>query len=255
MRVGAISPVDITLSPVPVIILAGQPATIAVRAKNNGTSPVTVLTAIDVTVGGQPVFSSVDPVTLAAGESTSIGWHVTVPVGMSGAGKAIARILSSDGLTTIYTTPDLDFTVTPGNLFIGSLAVKQSSYMNPNYTYIVKQTPALVSGIVAVVQLWAYSAMSGVKVAIFRPTGTTNQFQAVASQLIGPVPVGFRAYAVNLSVAAGDRIGIYYTAGGLAVGNLGNGAGYWYFSGDRTSGTTTFTLVSTYVDLSLCGLG
>jgi len=146
-------------------------------------------------------------------------------------GVAIANISEVDGI---------EFSVIP--ITIGSGANQTLAAQPSGYTYIDLGNPAASSGTITTVEIYASSAMTGCKVAIFRAT-TGNSYIGVDSETIGNVSDGSKqTFSVSLSVQTGDYIGVYYASGQIYYNNTGDGV--TASVGDVTATEAEFTAFS-----------
>lgn len=122
------------------------------------------------------------------------------------------------------------------------------------YTMVNKTGPALYSGTVQRVRIWANTTLYNCEVATFYVV-SGNNLTTRSNQTIGTVQSGAaREINVNLNVQKGDYIGMYYTAGKMDV-DVGSSAGLWYLSGQDGIPCTnkTFYFSSNYT-ISLEGV-
>jgi len=140
---------------------------------------------------------------------------------------------------------------------IGSPAIDRTNWYGEYMTFIEMGNPANETGKITSVEIYAYSAMSGVKVAIFYrpdPDNYPAYFTARNNETIGNVALGYNQFEVNLDVVVGDFIVLYWTAGGIEKDSSG-GSGAYFKVGDQTGcSNTEFTLEPNCV-LSLYGTG
>jgi hypothetical protein len=133
---------------------------------------------------------------------------------------------------------------------VGSTASdRASSIGSPGYTDINLNTPSTGAGTMTVTYMRFSTAAdgAGVKVGLFYLTTTsTMSYKCRSAATIGAVTKGIEASAsVSMTVAVGDYIGWYCTAGSLERDTSGGG-GVLYASGDKcVAGTeATYTLIS-----------
>jgi len=148
---------------------------------------------------------------------------------------------------------------------IGNTAEDRNGDVTYNNTFINRYNPALYTGKITSVEIWAGAQMAGCEVAIFYrpdPIGFPNKFTTRSYATVnngngaGVVLAGSKqTFVVDFDVVVGDYIGIYYTAGTLDYTKTG-GIGNWYFYPDQIPCTnTTFLSNTVTAGLSLRGLG
>jgi len=146
-------------------------------------------------------------------------------------------------------TPNPDYVGT----FIGEEAKERGYGMNYNTTSVNKGNPASYSGAIRQVMLYAQSALGNVQVASFYTVGV-NRLSTRDYETIGSVSAGYHEYDVNITVHAGDYIGIYY--GGIAgyICRSNDGDGIWARGRDVIPcSDEEFTLIEDFV-ISLEGI-
>ena len=138
---------------------------------------------------------------------------------------------------------------------IGNAAIDRASGQAALYTWVDKINPANADGKITLVEIYAYEAMVNCEVAIFQLVAA-DTFTTRSNVTLGSVPLGYSSYTVDLSVKAGDYIGIYFTAGGIDRDTVAGLAGYWYKQLDAIPCTNLggFTLQPDRI-LSLFGSG
>jgi len=98
------------------------------------------------------------------------------------------------------------------------------------YTIVNRTGPALYSGTVKRVRIWANKTLYNCEIATFYVVNGNN-LSTRDNQTIGTVTAGSaKEITVDLDVQAGDYIGMYYTSGKMDVSTSG-GNGLWYLSG------------------------
>jgi len=136
---------------------------------------------------------------------------------------------------------------------IGSPAIEQEGSVLKEFTHIGKENPANASGKINKIEIWAYENLFNTIVATFTQVAE-NVFTARDSQYIGTVISGSKqTFSVDLEVAEGDFIGIYFTSGKCMMHFAG--VGRWALYGDQSScseATFNFTADRT---ISLYGTG
>lgn len=137
---------------------------------------------------------------------------------------------------------------------IGGPAVTGISEDWPNVTCILKNNPANATGKITTIEIYAYSTLSNMKVAIFENV-SGNYFTTRSIHTIGTVTGGEKTIVpVDLNVTIGDFIGFIYTAGQMSYTQAG--IGYWYSPGDHIPCTNTiFTSYTSSTLYSLYGTG
>jgi hypothetical protein len=121
-------------------------------------------------------------------------------------------------------------------------------------TLIGRGNPANASGKITSVEIYAYNNLQDCQVATFYETDT-NEFSTRDYEAIGTVTAGSKqTFTVDLDVAAGDYIGIYFSGG--AIDADGSGDGFWYKSSADYIPCTeqAFTFLSSKT-ISLYGTG
>lgn len=139
---------------------------------------------------------------------------------------------------------------------IGSPAIDRSSAVSYGTTNVTKCNPANESGIITSIEIYAVSGYSMVNCEIatfFVVSG--NYLSTRDTEYIGDVPAGKQTFEVNLTVEAGDYIGLYWTFGRVERGG-GFGDPYWYENGDQIPCTNhLFNYVSNLYTYSIYGTG
>ncbi|MBA7588436.1 hypothetical protein ES708_30494 [subsurface metagenome] len=100
---------------------------------------------------------------------------------------------------------------------IGCPAIDRSASITSGYTEVDKNNPANISGTVNKVEIFAVTGndMANVEVGIFYEE-SANRLTTRDSAFIGTVIGGsVQTFDVNLTVVAGDYIGVYFTGGRL----------------------------------------
>jgi len=120
---------------------------------------------------------------------------------------------------------------------VGTLVSGTEKVGYPGFTFIVPN-PANKTGKITQIELYAYSNLSGCKVATFYrpdPVGHPNNFSTRDIEYIGTVMSGSKqTFKVNLDVVEGDRIGIYFTAGYICATPPYSGYGErWFIEADK----------------------
>ncbi|MBA7575685.1 hypothetical protein ES708_17518 [subsurface metagenome] len=137
---------------------------------------------------------------------------------------------------------------------IGDPAIDRGAALG-SYTLVNKGNPANFSGKITSIEIWANTQLSNCEVATFFVV-SGNNLSTRGTHAIGTVTAGSKqTFPVDITVEAGDYIGIYFSAGNLEVDSAG-GSGMWYISAaDHIPCTNqTFTSNDTYM-LSLYGTG
>lgn len=96
---------------------------------------------------------------------------------------------------------------------IGNAASDRGSSAPANFTWLVADNPANLTGVLTSVEVWAGSDITGFKVGTFfiLPSG---QYQCRDVETIGAVTSGSKqTFSVTLNVAKGDVIGCYFSTG------------------------------------------
>jgi hypothetical protein len=137
---------------------------------------------------------------------------------------------------------------------IGSPAIDRLTTFPEKYTWIAKENSANASGKITKIEIWANKNLIDTIVAIFTQV-SENVFTARDSQLIGTVISGSKqVFSVNLEVAEGDFIGIYFTSGECEKDFTG-GVGNWRLYGDHTSCIEETFYFNTNNTISIYGTG
>lgn len=138
---------------------------------------------------------------------------------------------------------------------IGCSAIDRSTGRNPDTTWVNITNPANDSGIIDTVEIWSWSDLENCEVAIFFVVNGNN-LSTRDSVTLGTVTSGSKQTfpGLNLTVMAGDYIGIYYTAGMLECDGSGFD-GIWSCAGDQIPcANITFSIYSGDA-ISLYGTG
>jgi len=139
---------------------------------------------------------------------------------------------------------------------IGAAAISRGYGTTSGYTYVLRDNPANDSGIITSVEVWAKTAMAGLRVGTFYlVSGTT--YKCRDSATLGSVATGSKRTFSDLAiqVVVGDLIGFYATSGTLMLGVTG-GAGYVAKTGEfiDAGDSTSFNATNNYI-ISLYGVG
>jgi len=137
--------------------------------------------------------------------------------------------------------------------YIGNEAIDRNNFLTYNYTYVDKNNPSVITGIITSIEIWANIAMTGCKVAIFVASG--NSLSTRNIEAIGDVTVGYNKFNVNLNVVTGDYIGIYFTAGGIDCDIFTDIGETWYLQHDWIPCTDKIFFPTTNRIMSLYGIG
>lgn len=139
---------------------------------------------------------------------------------------------------------------------IGSPAISRPATMDKTgYTDITKENPANASGKITSIKIWANTNLTGVVVATFYIV-SGNNFTVRDKHTIGTVTAGSEQTfsGLDITVEAGDFIGMYATGGKIYASDVGEYN--WYKAGDQTSCIdTTFTVSSNLRTYSFYGTG
>lgn len=136
---------------------------------------------------------------------------------------------------------------------IGSEAINRDTYASSG-TIIERGNPANASGKITSVEIYAYENLQNCQVATFYETDT-NKFSTRDYETIGSVTKGSKqTFTVDLDVAAGDYLGIYYSGGAIEVDSFGDG--FWYrLSVDHIPCTEQAFYFTSNKTMSLYGTG
>jgi len=140
---------------------------------------------------------------------------------------------------------------------IGSPAVYDASYNGSGYTYINMNNPANDTGKITSVEIYANTILSDCEVATFYLVSGSN-YSTRDTHTIGTVPSGSKQTfsGLDISVEAGDFIGIYFSGGRLCKKAAGVGDLYRAGGGDFIPCTEEeFSVNSASSELSLYGTG
>jgi len=137
---------------------------------------------------------------------------------------------------------------------IGSPAIDRSSTRSAGITVIDQNNPANASGTITKIEIWADTVLVNCEVATFYNVGGTN-FTTRDTHFIGNVASGLKqTYSgLDITVQAGDYIGIIFTAGTLELDLTGEG--YWYYMGDAIPCSDVTFTASANRTMSLYGIG
>ncbi len=135
----------------------------------------------------------------------------------------------------VFLAPLINEVYNIASIDVGSEATDRSGSMVPAYTLIDKANPANADGIITSLDIWANTAMTGVRVGTFYFVSGTD-YKCRASTIIGSVTQGSKQTFSGLSIAVkvGDFIGYY-----CATGNL---------EASGTGGTEVMGIVGEYID-------
>lgn len=137
---------------------------------------------------------------------------------------------------------------------IGSPAIGRPSSAYLPYTYVNVDNPANESGTITQVELWSQTNIADCVVATFYVV-SGNNLSTRDTYYIGSVALGAkRTFGVNLTVEAGDYIGINATSGDLEAHSAGY-AGLWRYSGDAIPCTNVLFILLAGDTMSLYGTG
>lgn len=115
---------------------------------------------------------------------------------------------------------------------IGSTIENRDTAILAGYTVIEKAGPANDSGVIDSVQLWFATNAAGVYVGIFRLVSGTTYHCYAAAAIPGTVTAGSeQVFAVSLTCATGDLIGVY-SGNGTLEQSLSGGSGNVYYNGN-----------------------
>lgn len=127
---------------------------------------------------------------------------------------------------------------------IGSSASDRSYGASAGYTMLDVVNTANHAGVITSISLFIYQAIGGVKVGTFYGSGTSwtlRDYETLSNVDTGArtITTNSSGNPINITVSAGDVIGIYYTVG--AMDKAISGGTSKYYSGDAFSGTHTFS--------------
>ena len=137
---------------------------------------------------------------------------------------------------------------------IGDEAINRTNGWADVITIVNQGNPANETGIITSIEIWAHLNMSNVEVATFFVV-SGNNLSTRDTHTIGSVTAGSKQTfsGLNLSVQAGDYIGISFSAGSIECDS--SGSGNWNLAGDNIPCTdTTFTSLAGW-HISLYGTG
>ncbi|MBA7543511.1 hypothetical protein ES705_35842 [subsurface metagenome] len=119
---------------------------------------------------------------------------------------------------------------------IGSEPIVRTSDSRYGYTRILKANPAIMTGDIEKIAVYASQDLSNFQVGIFEHLGS-NIFTTRSTQVLGNYAAGYHEIDVNLQAVVGDYLGSYQFAGWLEADRFGEGS--WAVSGDRIPCTDT----------------
>lgn len=139
---------------------------------------------------------------------------------------------------------------------VGCEAINENSGQgNAAITCVNKSYPALYSGTIRQVAIYADVNLSNVQVASFFIV-SGNNLSTRDYETIGSVTAGSRKeFNVNITIQAGDYIGIYFSAGTISSDNsTGKSVGLWIASNDKIPCTNQVFYYYSNVGVSLEGV-
>jgi hypothetical protein len=139
---------------------------------------------------------------------------------------------------------------------VGAGAIDRGYEESAGYTFLCKDGPANVSGIISTVNIFVASEdMVGAKVGIFYLVSDTT-YKCRSAVTIGNLPADTKSTSTgqNLAVVAGDLIGIYFSAGKIKR-DTDVGTGSFYTSGDKVTVDNESAYSSETGAISLDGSG
>lgn len=121
----------------------------------------------------------------------------------------------------------------PPDIDVGAEPINRASYHTSDFTYIGKDNPANVSGLLKIIKVWANANMTGLRVGTFYLTNATT-LKCRDSATIGAVEAGAErtfteddeANPLAIVVQTGDYIGCYFASGNIERDTSGF-AGIW----------------------------
>lgn len=143
----------------------------------------------------------------------------------------------------------------PSSIDAGSPAIDRASGFASPRTLVDKANPANSSGKITSVEIWAISDLSNCEVATFYIV-SGNNLSTRDTHTIGSVTAGSKQTfsGLDITVEAGDYIGIRYSAGSLEGASSG-GVGIWDTTSDNIPCTNAlFTYTASRI-MSLYGIG
>lgn len=153
-----------------------------------------------------------------------------------------------------------DWVTAANAIDVGSLTMDGDSNTLVNWTFMDLSNPSNYNGKIDTVKIWAKSNLAGCRVGTFYlVSGTT--YACRDSVAIGSVTSGSEQTftGLDISVNAGDYIGIY-TSTGQCEANIAGGSGVYYSSGNKcVTGTSAvysdYSSIATKISLYATGLG
>jgi len=166
-----------------------------------------------------------------------------------------AYVIDADG--NVQTGEDKTFNTLMANIYIGNPAIDWGGIAYPGYTYVTRVNPANATGKILSIELWVLAlGFKNCKIATFYEVGD-NYLSTRDTEFIGDVPGDstLQIINVNLNVAAGDYIGIYFENAFLSYWPASS-EGKWILEGDQIPCTNVLFDLSEHSGLySLYGLG
>jgi len=138
---------------------------------------------------------------------------------------------------------------------MGSPAIDRGITYIATRTYVNKTNPANASGKITKIEIYARDTLPNCEVGIFYVV-SGDYLSTRATHFIGTVTGGAkRTFTVNLTVVAGDYLGIYYTGAGRVRADDSGYSGVWYRDGDCIPCTNEYFEGFTGDTISLYGTG
>ena len=115
---------------------------------------------------------------------------------------------------------------------IGAEAVNRFTGIGSRYTRILKDHPATANGIITSVDIWANTAMTGLRVGTFYTTNGNTLKCRDSEAIPGTITAGSKVTKeVSIAVEIGDYIGAFWSAGSIDM-DLSGFDGLWNLSGE-----------------------
>jgi len=136
---------------------------------------------------------------------------------------------------------------------IGNSAIARPGSAGYENTRIDMNNPANASGTIFSVEIYPQETLYNCEVAIFYEV-SANHYSTRDHQAIGTVTAGAkRTFSVDLTVQAGDFIGLYFTAGKIEAGSEEGSTRTWAKSGDSIPCTNAYFNLQGYRLISIYG--
>lgn len=161
------------------------------------------------------------------------------------------KILLTIGITLLI----FQMVVLAVDIDIGAAAINRSFSGGGDITLVNKTNPANDSGIIDTIEMWINTQIVNCEVATFYVV-SGNNLSTRDTHAIGTVTAGSKQTftGLNISVQAGDYIGIRFSSGYIEKDNSG-GDGLWSVEGDKIPCTNVSFSLGEGNIISLYGTG